>query len=666
MSLGGNLLLAFFGTLELAQAGSEFRLKLEEGALGNRSRLEAFLAEAEALLPPELKIRIGHPVKVRFEKWDESSRFLAPLCPGEAPKAGTLEGISAERGSQRRGEFKPGRNQLTLNSVMIPEILAGQEAATKYACGHADLYQLALGTVLHEISHAYDFSNFKSPDRLKWIEYCQRQLRASDSLDYRERAACLGVVESQRSVSDRLEFKSLMGFQPDLVAEKPRNFDRSRSPDRYEYTNSAESFSVNMEYFLLDPEYACRRPVVYAFLKRHFNFTPFPARSCQVNTRVQLSPGALGSEPNAQVDLNPDRIYQIHFLFASQGKQIMSRWGHSMYRIIVCAKHRKTIGPECMNDIQEHIVVSYRANPGGWVINPLAGLNGTYPSQLFLYRFYPTIVNEYTVDEMRNLISLPLALTPEQKQTFVYRVLEQHWEYTGKYYFFSNNCATEAWHLLKGVFPDQPLLQTWDSPTPLGMYRDLAWLKLIDRSLVEDEALAAKRGFYFGSKREDFEGALEAIQDTRDSEGYSKLEDFLEKSTATERLGWFESLGNKKLAPRFFILETLIFRKLSSEYSRRIFSELDHPSDPRIQEIAEKIREQIAESHPNREAEKGYGVALPGDLPVQPSPPSTSEPDSLVKLLEELGEILKEKLISLTTEVGLSQKNRAIFLKSIP
>lgn len=196
------------------------------------------------------------------------------------------------------------------------------------------------------------------------------------------------------------------------------------------------------------------------------------------------------------------------------------------------------------------------------------------------------------------------------------------------------------------------------------MYRDLAWLKLIDRSLVEDKAQAAKRGFYFGSKRADFEGALKAIQDARDSEAYSKLEDFLEKSTATERLNWFEILGYKKLAPRFFILETLIFRKLSSEYARRIFSELDHPRDPRIREIAERIQEQISESHPNREVERGYGIAPPEDLPTQPSPPLESDPPK--NLLKELSEILKEKLASITTELGLSQKNRGIFLRSIP
>jgi hypothetical protein len=36
-------------------------------------------------------------------------------------------------------------------------------------------------------------------------------------------------------------------------------------PDSYELSSPKEYIAVNMEYFLLDPSYACRRPALYQY-----------------------------------------------------------------------------------------------------------------------------------------------------------------------------------------------------------------------------------------------------------------------------------------------------------------------------------------------------------------------------------------------------------------
>src|SRR5690606_32940952 len=44
-----------------------------------------------------------------------------------------------------------------------------------------------------------------------------------------------------------------------------RNAFAARSPDAYELHSPAEFVAVNLEHFLLDPDYACRRPALHAY-----------------------------------------------------------------------------------------------------------------------------------------------------------------------------------------------------------------------------------------------------------------------------------------------------------------------------------------------------------------------------------------------------------------
>ena len=52
-----------------------------------------------------------------------------------------------------------------------------------------------------------------------------------------------------------------------------------RSPDGYELASPVEFVAVNLEYFLLDPAYACRRPALYHYFAAHFGDEP-PQASC--------------------------------------------------------------------------------------------------------------------------------------------------------------------------------------------------------------------------------------------------------------------------------------------------------------------------------------------------------------------------------------------------
>src|SRR6185437_14115035 len=157
---------------------------------------------------------------------------------------------------------------------------------------------------------------------------------------------------------------------------KPKNRMSLRSPDPYEFASIREAFAVNMEYFILDPEYGCRRPAVDSYYRKLLGMTSAP--QCQLDTTVRLNSDNPELNLKTSVNLDPTRIYDIHYLLASSGSSLDSRWGHAMYRVIVCAPWRAKVGPECLQDVQYHVILSYRADVSDLVLSYMKGLDGRY------------------------------------------------------------------------------------------------------------------------------------------------------------------------------------------------------------------------------------------------------------------------------------------------
>ncbi len=129
----------------------------------------------------------------------------------------------------------------------------------------------------------------------------------------------------------------------------------------------------------------------------------------------------------------------------------MSRWGHSMLRLVVCAPDRAR-GPDCRLDLQYHLVLSFRAFVGDVQISSWRGLTGSYPSRLFVLPL-EQVIEEYTRVELRGLQSIPLQLDAAEIAALLERTARLHWSYDGRYYFLSNNCAVETFKLLHDGVP---------------------------------------------------------------------------------------------------------------------------------------------------------------------------------------------------------------------
>ena len=309
----------------------------------------------------------------------------------------------------------------------------------------------------------------------------------------------------------------------------------ARSPDAYERHSPAEFLAVNAEHYLLDVDYPCRRPALAAWFSRHLGPVE-RERAC--DPRMPLVQAGEASGEASLLQLDPERVYAVDYLLAEGNDALMSRWGHSMLRLVVCAPGRPR-GPACRMDLAHHRVVSFRAFVGDVQISSWAGLTGAYPSRLFVLPLNQ-VITEYTQVELRGLSSIPLALHEGEIATLLERIGQVHWSYDGRYRFVSNNCAVETGKLLQeGV----PRLATpgMNRITPRGLLSRLERQGLADASVLTDRDQALRQGYYFASAAAYYQ-QLFAVAQAELALPASDVEAWL-KLTAGQRAEWVDRGG---------------------------------------------------------------------------------------------------------------------------
>lgn len=381
-------------------------------------------------------------------------------------------------------------------------------------CPHKTIRQFALATLIHELTHVYDLKH-----------------RLSFSKDYR------------RLVGGRLSWWKNRG-RGVLMNQNP-----GTSPDTYEYENLRENLAVNMEYFLLDRDYKCRRPAMYAHLSKEFNIRP-DGGDCSKQRRILLHSNITDENLTIIADIDPKRVYKIHYFWAGEGKAMMSKWGHAMFRLVVCAPWRTQVGPECMNDVLDHLVLSYRAHFASVDSNLLQGMVGKLPSQLFIYRL-SDILQEYNKFEFRDLYSVPLHFSRDEIESFIDLSIDRYWNYKSKYIFFTNNCGTEALRQLR-LASENNNVEKVHSVTPRKMYKDL--LKE-DLGLAEVNLKKYERdqlidmGLLYPTKYDLYEKIFQAVKSESGSQ-HKNITKLVKKSNALERRAMYMAAieKNKEMA----------------------------------------------------------------------------------------------------------------------
>ncbi|WP_329850784.1 DUF4105 domain-containing protein [Stenotrophomonas pavanii] len=377
------------------------------------------------------------------------------------------------------------------------------------------------------------------------------------------RARRSALVHELTHVADRgganwsrsARWRDLAGWQrkPWHLGRGDNDF-RDRSPDAYELKDPAEYLAVNAEHFVLDSTFACRRPALAQWYQAHFGAPPsLPQPQCAAALPLLQA----GSEEGAAslLQLDPARVYAVDYLFAEGSAQPMSRWGHSMLRLVIC-KPDRVPGPDCRLDLEHHRVLSFRAFVGDVQISNWRGLTGGYPSRLFVLPLQQ-VVDEYTKVELRGLQSLPLRLHREEIASLLERTAQVHWSYDGRYYFVSNNCAVETAKLLQAGVPrlgEAGLAQL----SPRGLKRRLVRLDALDERVLADRSAAQAQGYYFASARDHYQqlfavAAAQLALPARDVHGWLKL-------PARQRAPWLLQ-GDLRASAGLLLLEQAAQRR---------------------------------------------------------------------------------------------------------
>lgn len=414
--------------------------------------------------------------------------------------------------AQVHGRAKAKR--LLLNRVLLDDWMARPAGAgIDDPATHA-----ALSAVLHELAHFYD----RTPQgRLS------RAPRLLDLAGWQVSPMRLGLRTSYNAFSDR-------------------------SPDPYELSRASEFVAVNLEHFLLDPDYACRRPALYRFFSGHFDWAPAHAGCAPGQVFLQAD---ADNDESALLQLDPSRVYAVDYLLAEPNQQPMSRWGHSMLRLVICAPGRPP-GPDCRLDLRYHRVLSFRAFVDDVQISSWRGLTGSYPSRLFLLPL-EQVIDEYTKVELRGLQSIPLRLDPAEIAGLLERAAQAHWTYDGRYYFLSNNCAVETFKLLHDGVPrlaGEPLA----SITPTGLLRRLKKARIADASVLDNPTEALRLGYRFESAGAHYQAMFDVARSGLGLPQQS-VQEWLELAP-TQRAPWLER-GDLRASAALLLLEEASLRQ---------------------------------------------------------------------------------------------------------
>lgn len=377
-----------------------------------------------------------------------------------------------------------------------------------------------------------------------------------------------------------------------------------RSADPHELTNPREFVAVNLERFLFDPQLACRRPALHRYLSERLGASPQAATCAPTMPFVQADARPDG-DAAALLEIDPARVVGIDYLLAEPAGAVMSRWGHGMLRLVVCAPERMP-GPDCRLDLEHHRVLSFRAFVDDVQISSWRGLTGSYPSRLFVLPL-SQIVDEYTKVEVRGLRSIPLDLSPSEIRGVLEQAAQLHWSYDGRYFFVTNNCAVETWRLLRdGV----PRLAEHDlgSLTPTGLLRRLERAGIADASVLGDPDSAKRLGYYFESQRAQYEAIFDAARSSLALPART-VDEWLDLAPAL-RAPWVER-ADLRAAAAMLVLEGASLRReeqrARDELKRRLLGRAQTGRSERTQAL-EALRLADRLTRPAALVTGGYGI----------------------------------------------------------
>jgi hypothetical protein len=619
----------------LSVHAGEFSLAFKEPGLdaGQARIVQDFLAETVRSLPEKVKSQLNRKITITFKNLTALDRIPIPDCrPAEAGgKDKTIKSPLRIFGQVPHTLFGKDRiREILIDKSILHEILGGRSQSRDFNCGHKNTTRFAKSVLIHEIGHLYDYMNVDSREELEQRGRCDKLTDREISAD----PVCRDLKQKTRSLSQHPYFLNMTGWTLKglLVPTRTENLNSSfiRTPDKYEFHNPEEAFAVNFEYFLLDPGFRCRRPTLFRFLKAALHHSPFPDAACVRQERqLPITTQYMSADVPSHFAADLSRLYEIDYLHASSGGEMLSSFGHSMFRLVFC-RPGEPLGPACRLDTAHHIVVSFRAEVDDLKLDTAKGFKGKYPARMFLMPMNE-VIDEYTKLELRSLYSLPLKLNRGQIAAFLDRVVELYWNYKGKYYFFSNNCAVESLGPVQAAYPDLTF-QNETITTPNGLMEAFIRHGLIDRSILNNEAEAIDNNYLYRpvtvKLRDAFLFMNQHLPELRAAYG-GDLKRYLNDSKAAERakfLAAIAPIAGEKTKASLYAAFLMIEDQQLKIYGLRMMKDIgtrfnkflegrDKQFDGEfIERRFREVQDFFARTQPERYVQAGYGIPFAGEL----------------------------------------------------
>lgn len=636
------------------------------------SSIKNFIQTTLTLLPKSIGQAVNRRViEIEFTNLnDKNINFETDYCSKD-----TEDLIFSNFRSNRFGAFIRQKERVQMDNSFINAIINSPHLE----CSHQNARTIARGHLIRKFAKIFDRTNTKLGIDKDYEAHC-RQF-SDEELDRFERN-CKNYLARTRSISSSPYYRNLSGWiTRGIFIRRSTNLNHfeERSPNPLEFESVEDSFAVNLEYFLLDPNYQCMRPTLAKYFEETFNHQPFSKTECEVNREVTIINQSSSSNPVIQENLSPDRLYQVQYLFASKGERMSSRWGHSLFKLVFCAPHREEVGPDCLYDRAYHIVLSFRANVEDIQVNYLDGLRGEYDS-IMLIQPLIDVIDEYNKGEFRDLISLPINMTAKERKRFLDKALEIYWSYKGQYYFISNNCATEALNLMKMAMPNNFDLQYANIVSPRALYRRFQRSGIFDGSVIEDLDEARDKGYYFPAFNISLERSYSVIRENQSTLENVELQKFLADTSAEERKDIYDAILKKKdktehsqLISNFIRIEDHFQRVVQTRLQASAFAVLTNESSldlseedkKQMWEYVNRFQELQKNLTPESQVQSGYGIPLKENTGQLDGDQTQELLEEMKELYQGLNDFLQRVIPNMHRELEATSQNRVWLIEQL-
>ncbi len=285
------------------------------------------------------------------------------------------------------------------------------------------------------------------------------------------------------------------------------------------------------------PDFACHYPA-YAHHFRQSGLPPAPSPViCTQPLPLLMADPERGLVP---ASLDVERVSAVHLLFAGKADDsLVSRFGHVALRVLVCPKGVMPANdPEkrCDANLSEHLVLGFQAHVDDTSINIRRGIFGGYQTHLMVMPFMETY-QEYAMAEFRELYSLPLLMSRQQRQDFLRAMVQLHWAHESDYRFFTRNCATLLQDALRALWPayqESPDLRG-NYQRPDRFFRAISHSGIADAAVLADRSEALRNGYYFSSTEAAYREAASLLAAAMEYPFFSSLDEYLDQSPGLRR-----------------------------------------------------------------------------------------------------------------------------------